>query len=699
LRRFALLLVFLLTASASGGEEEERPWSGLLGTKGRDFVGARILDADTGRPIPGARLRRFAEDVGGLVLRYARLLGEGKADQDGFAWVSVEGEDRFGHWIADAPGYAAVQKFGLPEARTVLRRGVDVSSRLLDPLGRPVVGAEVEGFLGCPHAPALGIATTGPDGAFVLRDVDPEAELWPIPPPDTGAADSVGMPLGLGTRRKDIVLRAGVTVRGRILDPQGAPIAGAVVRSRYPRGPAAAASADGGFVLSGAEVAERCDVFHPARGDAPVASFRAPPDGGPVELRISPEGTHRVEPGEGTLHVRVRNPGDVDAAEGVRLFLVAKDGRLWEATTRESEGGTEDGTFVAAGTAHFLVPGGRYRLLSASPFDRVGFDPREVEVKPGGWETVEVPPRERARLEIEGELPADGAYGVATRTQERWVREGEEPPWLPPDEPAVLWAHGTAHAIDPAEGRVRTVVVKSPAERPHTIRIAGGRPITEAILQMADHDVLLDADVRDGRVETRASGPMRLTVGVFEEEEGDEVVFRFDLPADRVVAVVLDPKDGRTWREADAAILHLRRPDGTVPEDVSYSAIDGSFSASGGASDPLEVAVPSHVEISAPGLVSLDLDVREPGERTLTWGPCGLRLSVVGPDGRPAEAVVSVDGPLHETKDGALALDGLQMGAHRILVSPLTRNHVGVEWRVDLEDGEVREKTVRFATR
>jgi hypothetical protein len=118
-----------------------------------------------------------------------------------------------------------------------------------------------------------------------------------------------------------------------------------------------------------------------------------------------------------------------------------------------------------------------------------------------------------------------------------------------------------------------------------------------------------------------------------------------------------------------------------------------------GAEPPVEVPVPSRVVIDAPGLTVLEVEIRDPGERTLTWGPCGLRLRVEAPDGGEADGVAFVDGHLYRTQGGHLVLDGLAAGAHRILVSPVTRNHVGVEWRVVLADGEVREKTVRFTLR
>src|SRR5688572_29716994 len=139
----------LLLAAVAQDAEPDRPWNGLLPdedqefgdeeSRGSEWLATRILDRATGRPIPGARLLRTPEWMDPGRLRHDMVMSEGVADADGIARVPADGHLHRGdsHWLAVAPGYAPVEDYGFyPDPEMRLGRGVPMSFRVLDPLGR-----------------------------------------------------------------------------------------------------------------------------------------------------------------------------------------------------------------------------------------------------------------------------------------------------------------------------------------------------------------------------------------------------------------------------------------------------------------------------------------------------------------------------------------------------------------------------------
>jgi protocatechuate 3,4-dioxygenase beta subunit len=113
---------------------------------------------------------------------------------------------------------------------------VEVRGRVLDPEGKPMAGARLYLATTSPNGELPSQqATSGPDGRF--RFADPRSEL------DKGAAKSPYQVMAVGTghgcdwvavgsAKEELTLRLvkDVPVRGRILDPDGRPVAGARLR-------------------------------------------------------------------------------------------------------------------------------------------------------------------------------------------------------------------------------------------------------------------------------------------------------------------------------------------------------------------------------------------------------------------------------------------------------------------------------------
>jgi RNA polymerase sigma factor (sigma-70 family) len=176
-----------------------------------------------------------------------------------------------------------VRRGAVHEVVFQLARGVDVLGIVVDEHGRPFAGAEVT--LVSPRAGWLGgrvLATSGGDGAFALRSVEP---TWSLGARAPGYAPSALVDLEELPRGGDAPLRVrlelarpGGAVAGKVVDDAGAGIAGAVVvLGRGPGGHfeatrwqerwsphVAVTAADGTF---------RCDGVEP--GEHPVAARAA----------------------------------------------------------------------------------------------------------------------------------------------------------------------------------------------------------------------------------------------------------------------------------------------------------------------------------------------------------------------------------------------------------------------------------------
>ncbi|MCB9882925.1 MAG: hypothetical protein H6834_14155 [Planctomycetes bacterium] len=147
-----------------------------------EFAIFRILDRETGLPIPGARCELYAEHRFPAPTQWEPLT-VATADRDGFVRVPQHTEAQRRAWRhVKAPGYGTVTDMGgAPVSVVTLHRGVDLELELVDPLGRPVPGARVGLIKGCGHTPDLTFGVSDEHGRAWLRCLDPDGDEIGIP--------------------------------------------------------------------------------------------------------------------------------------------------------------------------------------------------------------------------------------------------------------------------------------------------------------------------------------------------------------------------------------------------------------------------------------------------------------------------------------------------------------------------------------
>lgn len=305
-----------------------------------------ISDRD-GQPIPGARAQAFAVESEYLA---ARRWLDGKAEAPPLFEVATDADGRFRIAVADpgflrvrarAPGYVAqelpcvepyVDDAELHPAR--LERAAEVTLRVEDANGRPVVGAWVgvapalrSRFGDNPWLNAPRRARTAEDGTARLPRGTGETPLWLAIAPNRSEVAAPG--------RGDVTLRlvAEPARRLRVRDPSGQPVAQAVVRAGRGLWPLALSGRDGTVSVSAGLVS--VEVLAPS-GLRRDRSLPAPAEGSAIEV---------VLPAVGALEGRVLERAGGAAVAGALVW----DSRRPEAATRSRP----DGGYLVAG----LEPG------------------------------------------------------------------------------------------------------------------------------------------------------------------------------------------------------------------------------------------------------------------------------------------------------------------------------------------------------
>ena len=223
LRLASLALAAAAGTQAGAGDEGEweHPFAGVLPEPDgfasvnppdegveltRHVAGSRIIDFETGKPLPGATLSFFPEDASAAATSYVKSAAAGTADVTGLAAFEFPDRRQRAHWVADAPGKAPSFQFGpRPASIVALHNGAPVKGRLVDPLGRAVEGVPIDAYGGTSHAPTVRTTRTMKDGTFALPSLAPAAFAWCA----TAPAGTCRVPAGektLGRRAPDFVL-------------------------------------------------------------------------------------------------------------------------------------------------------------------------------------------------------------------------------------------------------------------------------------------------------------------------------------------------------------------------------------------------------------------------------------------------------------------------------------------------------------
>lgn len=269
------------------GEETEAV---LALRRGLEISGTVIEEA-TRRPVPGARISAF-QSVGFGNFGRRRAERTARADQRGRFRLHGLAPSRYSV-EAVKDGYlpasiAGVNAGAASASNLALRRAATISGRVTDEKGQPVAGARVRiaremgirrMLRGAMSNPASflggqGVLTSS-DGAFRLRGLEPEKNIS-LEAAKTGFATArkPGLSIKAGDAVKDValVVRRGIEAKGKIVDAQGQPVAGAEIRAvRREEGamggarmqmrmmglnsdrPDAVSGADGAFALKGLE--------------------------------------------------------------------------------------------------------------------------------------------------------------------------------------------------------------------------------------------------------------------------------------------------------------------------------------------------------------------------------------------------------------------------------------------------------------
>ena len=265
----------------------------------------------------------------------------------------------------------------LPEI--VLRRGAEISGRVVDGQGEPVHGAVVRLLREAgPGQPGGESASTDASGRFHLKSVEPGRGRLIANTVEDDFAESGEVVFAAGEELKDVVITlrrgVGVTVEGRVLDARGQPAAGAEVSvvnlPPLPQLRHATTDEKGQFRLKGV-----------LPGIATVSAVR-PGDLAQARRQVS------IQPGRNEVELVLESSGHPvsgrvvdEAGEPLPGMPVWLDGA---ASTRKATSAA-DGSFMLAN-----LPDGSYKVHSWSESERRGSPWVPVVVAGGPIEGIEL---------------------------------------------------------------------------------------------------------------------------------------------------------------------------------------------------------------------------------------------------------------------------------------------------------------------
>jgi protocatechuate 3,4-dioxygenase beta subunit len=436
--RFARLLTTIDTDTANG------PKVATIALEPARIIVGRVTDADSGQPIPHARLMVTAiKRIGGVINTF-------EADDQGHFRMNPMSADRYSLNAFAPPGdpylNATIGLFAWPKG--AIEHRVDVSMHRGNPIvgrvvedssGRPVAGARVSfaGRRGADRGPGgswNGAAVTSVDGSFRLAAVPGKGYLTILAPSDDYVYQAMGasavregrpggprvyahafVPHEAGPDARDVTvtIRPGRTVRGRVVGPDGQPVPLALMIGRIfvPPTPMAGyvlwrygprrAARDGRFEIHGLDPDAEVPVhFLDSKRNLGATAMLSGKSGstGPVTVRLEPCGTARLR-----LVDRDGKPAAGIPGRRLTVSLVVTPGASQTGPEPPPEVLADEATFAAIDPAHHgdglisdadgrltlpaLIPGATYGVRTRTPDGRLSAR-KEFTVKPG--ETVDL---------------------------------------------------------------------------------------------------------------------------------------------------------------------------------------------------------------------------------------------------------------------------------------------------------------------
>lgn len=230
------------------GEETEANLKLRLGSA----IPGTVVEEGTRKPVAGVRVAAYASTgFGGFARRraerMARTDARGRFRLPGLAPARYAVQAvKEGYLSASVAGVNASGQ-SVPPTNLALRKAASISGKVTDAKGQPVAGARVRitremgmrrllrGAVSNPGAllGAQGVLTVA-DGTFRLRGLEPERNLS-VEAAKSGYATArkPGVSVKAGDAVKDValVVRRGLEARGKVVDAQGQPVAGAELRA------------------------------------------------------------------------------------------------------------------------------------------------------------------------------------------------------------------------------------------------------------------------------------------------------------------------------------------------------------------------------------------------------------------------------------------------------------------------------------
>jgi len=230
------------------GEEAEASLRLRLGSA----ISGTVIEEGTRKPLAGARVSAYASTgFGGFARRRAERAA--RTDPRGRFRLSGLSPARYAVQAA-SEGYLSAQIGGVnasgqsgPAVNVALRKAASIAGKVTDEKGQPVAGATVRitremgmrrmlrGAVSNPGSMLGGAGVlTAADGSFRMRGLEPERNLS-LEASRSGyaTAHKPGVTLKAGDAMKDValVLRRGLEARGKVVDAQQQPVAGAEIRA------------------------------------------------------------------------------------------------------------------------------------------------------------------------------------------------------------------------------------------------------------------------------------------------------------------------------------------------------------------------------------------------------------------------------------------------------------------------------------